>query len=630
METKKEDQIQNLDNLIRKGKYVEGLELSKKMEQNETLNQKDLLRAQLLRTFILRRIEKYDESLRLSEQIFRKCKNNNFELLEIESLIMMGSINRAIANYDQALKNILTAEEILLSLQDKKSDTRLRLEGRLNRVKGAIFRSKSSYDEALELLLKAKTIQEEQYDRFHLADSYKELGIILWLKGNLDEGLIYFQKSFKILQELGNEWEAIENLNNIGIIHIYKGEHQTALNYLFQSMEFSKKLGKETSLSNVLNNIGEIYGNYLGEPAKALKFFEKSLDLSRKLSAKIDNRLEIAVKLLNIGGVHENKGEFELALEYFQDSLGMLQALNEKHYIADCLQGIGDVYRKKGLFPKALEHYQKSLAIRKEIGNAVEESSTLNSLIALTVDMQSLKEAEKYLEQLESLREASENKILNLRYRLCRAIYLKAGGSSTEDLSFNSLYGVLNKLVTAQQLLDGIISEKIVVHNLTVDAIFNYCEILFTELKTLGNDQVLGEIDKLTQKLMQIGIEKNYYALQAKTYFLQAKLVLLKPSVDEAKKLLTKAQKITQEKGYDRLGIIISKELKKLEGELPEWLMEEEISFIDKISKLQLEGLIVSLRQNRVESLATGEIKAPNIQQLASFTRSLKERKISW
>ncbi|MFW9993486.1 MAG: hypothetical protein ACFFD4_15690, partial [Candidatus Odinarchaeota archaeon] len=111
----------------------------------------------------------------------------------------------------------------------------------------------------------------------------------------------------------------------------------------------------------------------------------------------------------------------------------------------------------------------------------------------------------------------------------------------------------------------------------------------------------------------------------------EAKLKLLDADIEQARSLLIQAQSIAMEKGLDRLALVIKNEMKKLEDKLPEWLLENS-SFIDRLGRINLEGLIVSMRQNRVENFGLVEQQpvSPSMQDLKAFVDELGKRKISW
>jgi hypothetical protein len=111
---------------------------------------------------------------------------------------------------------------------------------------------------------------------------------------------------------------------------------------------------------------------------------------------------------------------------------------------------------------------------------------------------------------------------------------------------------------------------------------------------------------------------------------LQAHLVALDSKTRQAKDLLRKAEQIADEKGYDRLAIVIVNEQKRLEGEIFVAINEEDINFLERLGKLQLQGLMTSIRKKRVEFYSGETAQQPTISALEDFSNQLRNRNIKW
>jgi hypothetical protein len=213
---------------------------------------------------------------------------------------------------------------------------------------------------------------------------------------------------------------------------------------------------------------------------------------------------------------------------------------------------------------------------------------------------------------------------------MSNALLSRIQNSIEQQLTFKTINGTLKRIVKAQQLFNEIINEEVINHEIYVEAIFNIIEILIMELKILGNENALPKIHQLTAKLEEVGKKQNIYSLLVKTYLFQGKLALLEPDIDKAKSLFEKSSQIANEKGYEKLGTIVLRELKRLEGDLPEWLLEKETSVLNRLENIYLEGLVVSLKNNRVESFSEEKVRVPDLNELSLFAKTLKERSITW
>jgi tetratricopeptide (TPR) repeat protein/serine phosphatase RsbU (regulator of sigma subunit) len=113
----------------------------------------------------------------------------------------------------------------------------------------------------------------------------------------------------------------------------------------------------------------------------ALSFYKNALNLSEKvLSTQSQNKEALlklkATSLLFIGEANRYRCNFDVALEYYQQSLEICEKINNKQGICLAINYIGATYLFKGQFDKAFENLFKANAIAITIDD--------KSLIALT------------------------------------------------------------------------------------------------------------------------------------------------------------------------------------------------------------------------------------------------------
>ncbi len=116
--------------------------------------------------------------------------------------------------------------------------------------------------------------------------------------------------------------------------------------------------------ATLFHQIGIIH-QYKGEYDQALEFFQKSL----KIKEQIGNPSGIANSYHHIGIIHQYKGEYDQALEFFQKSLKIKEQIGNPSGIANSYHHIGIIHQYKGEYDQALEFFQKSLKIKEQIGN---------------------------------------------------------------------------------------------------------------------------------------------------------------------------------------------------------------------------------------------------------------------
>lgn len=593
----------------------------------ETLDRKErngLLSCQILKGTLLNKLGRYEESLKLAEQLLEESKKRNLSLQKIKALNIVTEALQQLGRLDEGFKTIEQAENFLQTLNIDSSTELIRTKASTFYLKSVIYWRKGIHDQALKYQHESLILRQELGDKRAMAESFHMLGNIYLDKDNLDQAMGEFLQAQTLFEEVGSTKSIGRIFNGIGSIHWQQGNLEQALEYFERYKAIGKEFNDNQAIAYSSHNMG-LVNLQKGKLNKALLYLEQSLALLKEFN----NKIGIATCLNNIGLVYKEKGDLNRALKEFQQSLTLRKELGNKTNVAKCLDNIGVVHHIKGELGQALEAMGRSLKLAEaDAASGFVISENLVHLVAVAIDMNDLALAQKYLKHLQKIKDANESKTIDQRYRLSEAIFLKADHKTSEKLRFSSLYAVLTKQVTAQQMLRQIIEEDIVEHVLTVEAIFNLCELLLLELKTLGNEAILEEVKQLVRKLREIGEEQNSLSLLAKNYWLMAKLALLEPDVEQARELLARARQIAEVNGYDQLTSVITREEKQISGQLPSWLFEENLSLLDRLSQTQFESLIISLRHNRVDYFT--EVKSPSMDDLKSFTDQLSKRKLEW
>jgi len=99
----------------------------------------------------------------------------------------------------------------------------------------------------------------------------------------------------------------------------------------------------------------------------------------RDLSLKMDDPMMAAQAWNGIGVVHYDKGEFDRALQAWNEGLAISRRLGALHRVAAFTSNIGNVYYERGKMEEARRHYQEALDIDREIGSP-NTASDLGSL----------------------------------------------------------------------------------------------------------------------------------------------------------------------------------------------------------------------------------------------------------
>ncbi|HQH42346.1 MAG TPA: tetratricopeptide repeat protein, partial [Syntrophorhabdaceae bacterium] len=171
-----------------------------------------------------------------------------------------------------------------------------------------------------------------------------------------------------------------ERLWELGEKAYNEGRYKEAIIFYEKSLSLCGKDNECTS-SN-LNGIGTSY-EALGDDLKALSYYERALNISRKTN----NKDILATTLFNVGAVYYRQAiDYEKAYTYLDESSRLFKELNDKNSLGIVLHYLGKVSSLLGKYEKALQSFNETLKIVKEQGNQKAIGANLTPGSRITFD----------------------------------------------------------------------------------------------------------------------------------------------------------------------------------------------------------------------------------------------------
>ena len=161
-----------------------------------------------------------------------------------------------------------------------------------------------------------------------------------------------------------------------GSLYEASGQTNKALEYYAKALDMSRKAGKDKKTADLLNSIGLIYDIYIGELDSAFMYYREALDLSEKTGYSPG----VINSLVNIGFVYELKGDLSRALTSFNESAEAAEGSGNLKSLANCLNHMGRIHYKQGEMNKALQTYRQSIEVSEEVGHMEEIASSYNNI----------------------------------------------------------------------------------------------------------------------------------------------------------------------------------------------------------------------------------------------------------
>ncbi|MBY9006672.1 MAG: tetratricopeptide repeat protein [Candidatus Lokiarchaeota archaeon] len=590
------NRVTQIENFIKYGKYNEALESFISIEKERKISREEILLKKYILIFVYldqgefyKGCEAADELLELSIESKNILRIIDAYIGKIENTICLGL-------YEESSNLVQSGIEKLLKIEDKESKEYKHRNAYLIFLKARIMQETYKISKGIKLFEESYEIRKELNDKFGILFTLINWGISITTNGDFVTGEEYLKKSLIIAKEINNEVGIIWSLIYTGWIKCHIGELDNAISLAEECLKICESKKYLYAKSNCYDLLGNSYQNK-GNFKKALYYFEMNLELRLKLGYK----KFVAQSYFNIGNVYSQKGELKRSLSYYNKILKTPDIEDDPVSKPTYLSTIGKIYVELGEFSKAktylLEAFdllqRRNISIYQYLNFDISIAKTIHYIIVLSVNNNDLKDINYFLEELHKLSDEFPNlKQIRDLYRLDKAIILKSSNRLMDKME-------------AWTIFKGISEESDNDHEIAIEAMTNLCELLIYEIEITGNNSLLEEIEKLSNKLLSIAKSQFLYNLMVETYFFKAKISLLNLDINHARLLLTKAQKIANDHDLYRLAKKISNEHDSLLAKLDQWesLVQKNIPLKERVNYSRHEFLFSKMVRSKIEKI---------------------------
>ncbi len=229
---------------------------------------------------------------------------------------------------------------------------------------GALRDARSLYEEAR----RAK-------DPTHEAIALREMAWNLGFLGQYAAALEHGRRALALIRSVGNRLHEMWTLNTLGTLCGRQRENAAAAEYFDDAQRIAEAIGATAPFVTICNNAGL---NYLGmgEPAKALKIVEDSIEIAKK------HRLPQALHryLTTLAVARYDNGDLRGALQATHEALGWAREHLTQEILHQSLENVGLFEAQAGRFDRAL----KALAEERTLRFAVNDRSVLLPIFDFT------------------------------------------------------------------------------------------------------------------------------------------------------------------------------------------------------------------------------------------------------
>ena len=142
------------------------------------------------------------------------------------------------------------------------------------------------------------------------------------------------------------------------IIYLYDQQENKSksISYAMKALEKAEEVNNRKAILAAYYQIGNYLRDYQKNYEVALLYYGKILEIYKQT----DDKINIAGVLNDIGTVEKQLGEDSLALNYFNESLGIAEKINHRHSKANAYRNIAEIYYLRQDYKNALTYFLES------------------------------------------------------------------------------------------------------------------------------------------------------------------------------------------------------------------------------------------------------------------------------
>jgi CHAT domain-containing protein/tetratricopeptide (TPR) repeat protein len=245
----------------------------------------------------------------------------------------------------------------------------------------AISRRLNDFEQAIVDYRLALSTNLAMQDAHSEARTRNGLGLALRWTDRIADARYEFEQALRVADRVGDKYEAASAENNVCLTYLHFGDMARARPCLERTVARYERdqLGEHASVALV--NLAAAY-DYLGLPDLAGARFEQALALRR---GGVE-QLPIAQTLLNLAGLRRNVGDFSHALAAIDEALKILQALDDRAYLARALRVKGSIFQSAGLPERAALYFDQALPMAQALGDHRGEADLRAALAEIATD----------------------------------------------------------------------------------------------------------------------------------------------------------------------------------------------------------------------------------------------------
>jgi len=229
--------------------------------------------------------------------------------------------------------------------------------------RGVLLNKIGKMSEAQDQLQHALDIARTSSNQYQEIKTMLQMSTVLYSRGKTEQAKEFAGEAVKVAQDVGIENLATQGLIDLGNAYIVRREYSDAERVLNQALDFAKRnKGRRNEAGSQLT-LAKLYIQQEVNADVALNYLEQAL----KYFQEGGYNKEVSLAILLRGRARLLKGDYNGALQDFEQQLQFVKQTNNQSQLASTYLLIGNLLEGLERYPEALTNFKKSYDIYKTL-----------------------------------------------------------------------------------------------------------------------------------------------------------------------------------------------------------------------------------------------------------------------
>lgn len=227
---------------------------------------------------------------------------------------------------------------------------------------GEVFFHQGFYQEALKNLLEADRIYLSIRRDLEMAENLNQLGLVYYNMRQPDVARTKHEQALRIYETSNNLEGIAYTYGCLGRLHEKKSQYPTALEYQNKALSYYEKMDDKLGRARILENIGSVHED-LEDFTKAHGYFTEALALNEETG----DSLSMIINLNNLADCFRKTGRNNEAIVLSGKALQLALRLKDQDQIVSAYKDLGKVFNQAGRYSEAYQNLEKGRILYEEI-----------------------------------------------------------------------------------------------------------------------------------------------------------------------------------------------------------------------------------------------------------------------